>query len=184
MDGTMAGATPLGYQYSGRQNSAWKSKRVPPVVSALGVTGKIQVGAEPGDSAQVIVPAWGVPLAGGTEPSAPEVEVTGPLELALLQAARPMAATTAHTAIVAARRAMLTGFPCDRMAPPPARVPGSSSRACAVCGRVIETALPHDDLRVSGSARDLSPGRRAGANILLAVKHMAPTTPIACRHRS
>ena len=91
------------------------------MVSALGVTGKIQVGAAPGDSAQVIVPAWGVPLAGGTAPNAPDMEVTDPMELALLQAARPMAATTAHTGSVAARRAMLTGFPCDRVAP---RAPG------------------------------------------------------------
>src|SRR6516165_1630433 len=104
MDGTIVGATPLGYQYSGRQDSSWKSRRVPPVVSALGVTGKIQVGAPPGDSAQVIVPAWGVPLAGGTAPNAPDVDVTDPMELALLQAARPMAATTAHTGSVAARR--------------------------------------------------------------------------------
>jgi len=142
MDGTIVGLTPFGYQYSDRQNSSWKSKRVPPVESALGVTGKIQVGAAPGGSAQVIVPAWGVPLAGGTEPNAPEVEVTGPLELALLQAARPMAAARAHTASVAARRVMLTGFPRDRVAPPSARVPGSSSRAWAVHSRVIETALP------------------------------------------
>src|SRR6516162_1697138 len=106
MDGTMVGATPLGYQYSGRQNSAWKSKRVPPVVSAPGVTGKIQVGAAPGDSAQVSVPACAVPVAGGTAPNAPAAEVTDPLELALLQAATPMAAATAHTASVAARRGM------------------------------------------------------------------------------
>jgi len=62
----------VGYQYSGRQDSAWRSRRFPLVVSALGVTGKIQVGAAPGDSAQVIVPPWGVPLAGGTAPNAPE----------------------------------------------------------------------------------------------------------------
>src|SRR6516162_967319 len=134
MDGTTVGATPLGYQYSGRQNSDWKSNRVPAVESALGVTGKIQVGAPPGDSAQVIVPAWGLPLAGGTAPNAPDVEVTDPLGLALEQAARPMAATTAHTASVAARRGVLTGFPRDRVAPP-ARVAGPRSRAWAVRGR-------------------------------------------------
>jgi len=48
MDGTIVGLTPFGYQYSDRQNSSWKSKRVPPVESALGVTGKIHVGAAPG----------------------------------------------------------------------------------------------------------------------------------------
>ena len=111
----------MGYQYSGRQDSPWKSRRVPSVVSALGVTGKIQVGALPGDSAQVIVPAWGLPVADGTEPNAPDVEVTDPLGLGLLQAARPMAAITAHSVSIAARRAMLTGFPCDRVAP---RAPG------------------------------------------------------------
>ena len=49
-------------------------------------TGKIQVGAVPGDSAQVIVPACGVPLAAGTEPNPPDELETDPLELLLLAA--------------------------------------------------------------------------------------------------
>ena len=78
---------------------------------APGVTGKIQVGAEPGGSAQVSVPACGVPLAAGTAPNAPEVEETDPLGAALLQAARPIAATTAHDASAVTRRRALTGDP-------------------------------------------------------------------------
>ena len=67
--------------------------------SAPGTIGRIQVGAEPGDSAQVIVPACAVPLAAGTEPNPPDVEETELLELLpWLQAARPSAPTTAHTA--------------------------------------------------------------------------------------
>jgi hypothetical protein len=76
---------------------------------APGVTGKIQVGADPGDSAQVSVPACGVPLAAGTAPNAPVVEVTDPLEGALLQAASPMAAATAPTANAVPRRERLIG---------------------------------------------------------------------------
>src|SRR5580692_8235411 len=104
MDGTTVGLTPLPYQYSGRHISYWKL--LVSVVDRLapGVTGKIQVGAEPGDSAQVIVPACAVPLAGGTAPNAPDVEVTEPVEAALLQAVRPMAAATAHTVRIVIRR--------------------------------------------------------------------------------
>ena len=93
---------------------------------APGVTGKIQVGAEPGASAQVIVPACGVPLAGGTEPNAPDALDTDPLGLALLQAARPMAATTAHTASAVPRRERLIGLTRDRAVVRLARVPGFS----------------------------------------------------------
>jgi hypothetical protein len=50
------------------------------------------------------VPACGVPLAGGTEPNAPDAEVTEPVEAALLQAVRPMAAATAHTVKIVIRR--------------------------------------------------------------------------------
>ena len=97
---------------------------------APGVTGKIQVGAEPGDSAQVIVPACGVPLAGGTAPNAPDAEVTEPLGAALLQAARPMAAATAHTAAMLSRDARgVIGRTRDRAVVRLARVPGSSLRA-------------------------------------------------------
>jgi hypothetical protein len=70
------------------------------VPAADGTTGKIHVGAVPGASAQVIVPACAVPLAAGTEPNPPDVLETDPLELLLLwlQAARPRAPTTAHAA--------------------------------------------------------------------------------------
>ena len=129
MAGTSVGLTPLGNQYSGRHISSWKLLVVVTERLAPGVTGKIQVGAEPGDSAQVIVPACGVPLAGGTEPNAPDALETDPLELPLLQAARPMAPTTAHTASAAARRERLTGLTRDRAALRLARVPGSSFRA-------------------------------------------------------
>src|SRR5438270_6072384 len=87
MDGTTTGRTPLPYQYSGRHIRYWKVLIVPVEKLAPGVTGKIQVGAVPGASAQVIVPACGVPLAGGTEPYAPDVELTDPLEGALEPAA-------------------------------------------------------------------------------------------------
>src|SRR5580700_6130780 len=110
MDGTRTGLTPLPYQYSGRHISYWKLLVVVIPESAPGVTGKIQVGAVPGDSAQVIVPACGVPLADGTEPNSPVIEVTDSLEGALLQAARPMAAATAPTA------SSVTGRETDRRA--------------------------------------------------------------------
>ena len=110
MDGTITGLTPLPNQYSGRHISNWKL--LVSVVDRLapGVTGKIQVGADPGDSAQVIVPACGVPLAAGTEPNAPDVEVTVPLGAALLQAVRPVAATTAHAVRIVARRIIAAAF--------------------------------------------------------------------------
>src|SRR5262252_5648458 len=98
MDGTATGWTPLPYQYSGRHIRYWKVLIVPVEKLAPGVTGKIQVGAVPGDSAQVSVPACAVPLAAGTSPNAPDVVFTDPLGAALEQAARPMAAATAPTA--------------------------------------------------------------------------------------
>jgi hypothetical protein len=99
---------------------------------APGVTGKIQVGADPGDSAQVSVPACGVPLAAGTDPNAPVVVVTEPLGAALEQAARPMAAATAPTA------SSVTGRETYRRAAlREARVPGSDSGAWAAYARVI-----------------------------------------------
>jgi hypothetical protein len=125
----------LPYQYSGRHISYWKL--LVSVVDRLapGVTGKIQVGAEPGDSAQVIVPACAVPLAGGTEPNAPDAEVTDPVEAALLQAARPVATATAHAASAIARRDLVTIR--DRTALREARVPSSGLDAWAAYGRVI-----------------------------------------------
>ena len=48
MDGTTTGLTPLPYQYSGRHISYWKVLIVVTEKLAPGVTGKIQVGAEPG----------------------------------------------------------------------------------------------------------------------------------------
>src|SRR6516225_10786598 len=98
MAGTATGWTPLPYQYSGRHIRYWKVLIVPVEKFAPGVTGKIQVGAVPGDSAQVSVPACAVPVAAGTSPNAPDVEDTDPLGWALEQAARPMAAATAPTA--------------------------------------------------------------------------------------
>ncbi len=86
MDGTMVGLTPLGNQYSGRHISSWKSLVVPVDRLAPGVTGKIQVGEDPGASAQVSVPAWAVPVAAGTEPKAPVEPETEPAELLLAQA--------------------------------------------------------------------------------------------------
>src|SRR5690242_13203989 len=126
MDGTTTGRTPLPYQYSGRHIRYWNVLIVPVEKFAPGVTGKIQVGAVPGASAQVSVPACGVPLADGTVPNAPVVPDTEPLELALEQAVRPMAATTAHTVSAVARRGMRTGFPRDRVPPRLAREAGAS----------------------------------------------------------
>src|SRR5690242_9922408 len=114
MDGTATGWTPLPYQYSGRHIRYWKVLIVPVEKLAPGVTGKIQVGAVPGDSAQVRVPACGVPVAAGTVPKAPETELTDPLELALEQAASPAAAVTAHTASAMTRPGRRAGFPRDR----------------------------------------------------------------------
>src|SRR5215831_10712053 len=104
MDGASTGWTPLPYQYSGRHIRYWKVLIVPVEKLAPGVTGKIQVGAVPGDSAQVSVPACGVPLAAGTSPNAPDVVFTDPLGAALLQAARPMAAATEATASIVTGR--------------------------------------------------------------------------------
>src|SRR5690349_997204 len=129
MDGTATGRTPSPYQYSGRHIKYWKVLIVPVEKFAPGVTGRIQVGAVPGASAQVSVPACAVPLADGTSPNAPDVEETDPLDAALEHAASPMAATTAHAASAVARRGVLTSFPPGRAAPRPARVPGPSFRA-------------------------------------------------------
>src|SRR5215471_14075874 len=137
MDGTATGCTPLPYQYSGRHIRYWKVLIVPVEKLAPGVTGKIQVGAVPGDSAQVSVPACAVPLAGGTEPNAPDTEFTDPLELALEQAASPAAAVTAHTASAMTRPGRRAGLPRDRAVP----APGSGFRVWAMCGRVIAAAF-------------------------------------------
>src|SRR5690348_6084667 len=135
MDGTSTGRTPLPYQYKGRHISYWKVLIVPVEKSAPGVTGRIQVGAVPGDSAQVIVPACGVPLAAGTVPNAPDVVFTEPLGAALEQAARPVATAAAHAANAITRR-----YPVavrDRVALRQARVPDSSLAAWSAYGRVI-----------------------------------------------
>src|SRR5262249_26274338 len=100
--------------------------------AAEGSTGKIQVGAVPGASAQVIVPACGVPLAAGTEPNPPDVEETELLELLpWLQAARPRAPATAHTPTFIAPCEMLICVPRVHR---PARGPGTGARdwLCAV----------------------------------------------------
>jgi hypothetical protein len=101
-----------------------------------------------------------VPLAGGTEPNAPVVLGTEPLELALEQAARPMAATTAHTVSAAARRGMRTGFPRDRVSPRLAREAGASFRIWVVCGRVIAAASPPEP--TSSEARSVGETPAAG----------------------
>src|SRR5689334_5812056 len=132
MDGTTTGWTPLPYQYSGRHIRYWKVLIVPVEKFAPGVTGKIQVGAVPGDSAQVSVPACGVPVAAGTSPNAPDVVDTDPLEGALLQAARPMAAATAPTVSSVTGREALS-----RTALRAAPVPCPGLVALAVCGGVI-----------------------------------------------
>src|ERR1700733_8357424 len=86
IDGGWLGVTPLVNQYSGRHISHSKSSVVYTVSSAPGTIGKIQVGALPGGRAQVTVPAWGVPLAAGTEPNAPVALDTDPPEVLLAQA--------------------------------------------------------------------------------------------------
>src|SRR6516162_2703510 len=116
MAGTVTGCTPLPYQYSGRHISYWKVLIVLVEKLAPGVTGKIQVGADPGDNAQVSVPAWAVPVGAGTVPNPPVVEETDPLGAALLQAARPKAATTPHTARAVTRRGAPTFLPHERAA--------------------------------------------------------------------
>src|SRR5215469_3494922 len=167
MDGTATGRTPSPYQYSGRHIKYWKVLMVPVEKLAPGVTGKIQVGAVPGDSAQVSVPACAVPLACGTEPNAPDTELTDPLEVALLHAARLAAATTASTASAVARRGTPTGIPRDRVVPRLARVPGASFRAWAVCGRIIAAAFRCEpaSLRRTCSVAE-HPCWQAGASII------------------
>ena len=120
------------YQYSGRHIRYWKVLIVPVEKLAPGVTGKIQVGAVPGDSAQVSVPACAVPVAAGTSPNAPDVEDTDPLGAALLQAAKPRAAATEATASIVTGRENLS-----RAALLAAPVPCPGIRVLAVCGRVI-----------------------------------------------
>src|SRR5215475_15303738 len=132
IDGVSIGWTPLVNQYSGRHISYSKSLVEYTVPAADGTTGKIQVGAVPGDSAQVIVPACGVPLAAGTEPNPPDVEETDPLELLLwLQAARLTAPTAAHTASFIAPREVVICVPRVHRS---ARGPGTGGRdwSCAV----------------------------------------------------
>src|SRR6516225_7639776 len=141
MDGTTTGRTPLPYQNSGRHIKYWKVLIVPVEKLAPGVTGKIQVGAVPGASAQVSVPACGVPLAAGTEPNAPEVPDTDPLGAALLQAARPIAATTPHTASAVTRRGTATRPPPTCAVPQSARIPGAGCLVWPVRGRVIAAAF-------------------------------------------
>src|SRR5215469_2889248 len=154
MDGTTTGWTPLPYQYSGRHIRYWKVLIVPVEKLAPGVTGKIQVGAVPGDSAQVIVPACGVPLAGSTVPNAPDVPGTDPEEVALLHAVRPTAPTTAHTTSTVARRGMRAGLPRDRVPPRLAREAGASFCIWVVCGRVIAAASPPEP--TSSEARSVA----------------------------
>src|SRR5579859_5682730 len=163
MDGTTTGRTPLPYQYSGRHIKYWKVLIVPVEKLAAGVTGRIQVGAVPGASAQVSVPACGVPLAGGAEPNAPVVPDTEPLELALEQAARPVAATRAHDASAVARRAALTGEPAALRS---ALRPCPGFRAPVPRCRFIAPTFHRDQLHATGPQRGVRPGWRAGASIL------------------
>jgi hypothetical protein len=105
---SILGLTPLWVQYSGRHDSYEKELVLYTVKSAPGTIGMIQVGAEPGGSAQVIVPATALPLAAGTEPKAPVDEETDPPEPPE-QAARPRAvatATEAHSARADGRRGL------------------------------------------------------------------------------
>src|SRR5215469_5142415 len=100
MDGTMAGLTPSLNQYRGRHIRYWKVLIVPVEKLAPGVIGKIQVGAEPGDSAQVSVPAWAVPVAAGTVPNAPVALGPDPPEVLFEQPARTSAPATAQAASI------------------------------------------------------------------------------------
>src|SRR5215472_12579451 len=149
MDGTTTGRTPSPYQYSGRHIRYWNVLIVPVEKLAPGVTGRIQVGAVPGASAQVSVPTCGVPLAGGAEPNAPVVPDTEPPELALEQAARPIAQATAHATSAVARRGMRTGF--GRVVPRLPLVTGVRFPAWAVCGLVMTAPLPSCQLRAAAS---------------------------------
>src|SRR5690348_511297 len=153
MDGTTTGRTPLPYQYSGRHIRYWKVLIVPVEKSAPGVTGKIQVGAVPGDSAQVSVPACGVPVATGTEPNAPVAEAPEPLGAALEQAARPTAPSMAQQASAVARR----GTPRAALVPRPCE---------AVRRRAIAAAFPGVTSVVQSSRSGICPGCRAGVSLL------------------
>src|SRR5579859_1522751 len=71
--GYSTGAVPNTVQYSGRHISQKNVKLLKTELEAEGTTGKIQFGVAPGCIAQVIVPAFFVPLAAasGTEPIPP-----------------------------------------------------------------------------------------------------------------
>jgi len=116
-------------QYSGRHICQPKSSMVVVVASAPGVTGKIQVGAVPGASAQVMVPTCGVPLAAGTEPNPPVELAADPLGVLLAQAARPRAAAIAQAAHRSARLELVVRFTLNR-SPPVTCLAWRSSRAC------------------------------------------------------
>ena len=94
-------------------------ERVGGVDRAVGARrdGKIQVGVAPGGSATVIVPAWGVPT--GRAPSRRPAVMVGELRVPclfelLLQAARAVAPTTAHTAIFITGWATFIRSPCSQ----------------------------------------------------------------------
>ncbi len=162
-DGFSSGVTPFTVQYSGRHDSHWKVKTLKTEFEEPGTTGKIQFGAKPGPSAQVIVPAFCVPLAAaGTEPIAPGT-VTAPEEvlpdelLLLLQAASAvMLATAMAIPPIVLLRNLIIGppsLPCPRLL----SVLGSSAcRPSEVVSPVIRSA-PSRALGRSSPATDCGP---------------------------
>src|SRR6516162_4364626 len=139
----MPGRTPLPNQYSGRHISHWKMNNVYVDRSAPGVTGKIQFGADPGASAQVIVPACAVPLADGTEPNAPDVVFTDPLEGVLLQAPTPRARFPVVGGSQASRAILSPGWhPCRTSVVVPGLGAVEASRPLSVVTNFVQRPPP------------------------------------------
>src|ERR1700733_12313651 len=123
IDGTGTGATPSTVQISGRHISQMNVKLLSTVLEAEGTSGRIQFGEAPGCSAQVIVPAFCVPVAAaGTDPMAPG-GVTAPFVvvppwlvlLLLLHAANAVILATAMAIPpIALLRILIIGPPSSR----------------------------------------------------------------------
>src|SRR5580658_2884589 len=106
--GSSAGATPLTYQYSGRHSSQENWVVSLTEYAAEVVMGRIQVGAVPGGSAQVMVPAcWAPVAAAGSVPNPPPAPVAGLPPLLCPQAASTVLLVSARTAIMTPERSLL-----------------------------------------------------------------------------
>jgi hypothetical protein len=105
MPGTVSGVVPFTVQYVGRHISHWNVNKLKTELLPEVSIGKIQFGTAPGCIAQVIVPAFWVPVAAwGTAPIPPGTVMFPPtvlpdelVVLLLLQAASAVMLATATT---------------------------------------------------------------------------------------